>query len=109
MALYLGLMSGTSLDGVDGALADFDGDIVRTLAAAYLPFPPQLRAELMALQSAGPNEIEREALAANQLAACYARCVADLLAICIFSSQSNHTAISSAMARISIAVSQSRW
>lgn len=80
MALYIGLMSGTSLDGVDGALADFDGNAVRTLAAAYLPFPPELRAELMALQAAGHNEIEREALAANGLAACYARCVADLLA-----------------------------
>lgn len=80
MAFYIGLMSGTSLDGVDGALADFDGAAVRTLAAAYLPFTPELRAELMALQAAGHNEIEREALAANQLAACYARCVADLLA-----------------------------
>jgi anhydro-N-acetylmuramic acid kinase len=80
MALYIGLMSGTSLDGVDGALADFDGGAVRTLAAAYLPFTPELRAELMALQAAGHNEIEREALAANQLAARYAQCVADLLA-----------------------------
>ena len=35
--------------------------------------------ELMALQAAGPNEIEREALAANGLAACYADCVARLV------------------------------
>ncbi|MFS2006579.1 anhydro-N-acetylmuramic acid kinase [Duganella sp. CT11-25] len=80
MALYIGLMSGTSLDGVDGALADFSGDAITTRAAAYIPFPPALRAELMALQAAGPNEIEREALAANQLAQHYAQCVAALLA-----------------------------
>ncbi|PHV08100.1 anhydro-N-acetylmuramic acid kinase [Janthinobacterium sp. BJB412] len=79
MALYIGLMSGTSLDGVDGALADFDGAATRTLAAAYVPFPPALRAELMALQAAGPNELEREALAANQIAVHYAQCVAELL------------------------------
>jgi len=80
MALYIGLMSGTSLDGVDGALAQFTGDgAVTTLAAAYVAFPPSLRAELMALQAAGDNEIEREALAANQLAQFYAQCVATLL------------------------------
>ena len=80
MALYIGLMSGTSLDGVDGALAQCDGDAITTLGAAYIPFPPALRADLMALQAAGPNEIEREALAANQLARFYADCVQALLA-----------------------------
>lgn len=79
MALYIGLMSGTSLDGVDGALAQLDGEAITTIAAAYVAFPPSLRAELMALQASGDNEIEREALAANQLAQHYAQCVADLL------------------------------
>ena len=80
MALHIGLMSGTSLDGVDGALADFSGETIVTLAAAYIPFPAALRTELMTLQAAGVNEIEREALAANQLAGIYAQCVAALLA-----------------------------
>jgi anhydro-N-acetylmuramic acid kinase len=78
--LFIGLMSGTSLDGVDGALAEFSGDSITTLGAAYVPFPPALRAELMALQADGPNEIEREALAANQMAQHSAHCVAALLA-----------------------------
>jgi anhydro-N-acetylmuramic acid kinase len=78
--LYIGLMSGTSLDGVDGVLADFSGRGIRTLQAAFTPFPPALRAELMALQAASENELEREALAANALARCYADCVKQLLA-----------------------------
>ncbi|MGB9109967.1 MAG: anhydro-N-acetylmuramic acid kinase, partial [Telluria sp.] len=78
--LYIGLMSGTSLDGVDGVLADFSGRGIRTLQAAFTPFPAALRSELMALQAASDNELEREALAANALARCYADCVQQLVA-----------------------------
>jgi anhydro-N-acetylmuramic acid kinase len=79
-SLYIGLMSGTSLDGVDGVLADFSGRGIRTLQAAFTPFPFDLRSELMALQAASENELEREALAANALARCYADCVHQLVA-----------------------------
>lgn len=81
ISLYIGLMSGTSLDGVDGVLASFgeDGVLHETLASAYIPFPEALRAELMALQSSGPDEIHREAQAANQLVAHYAECVTAVL------------------------------
>jgi anhydro-N-acetylmuramic acid kinase len=78
-SLYIGLMSGTSLDGVDGVLADFAGGGIRTIAAAFTPFPAELRGELMALQAASENELEREGLAANALALCYAECVRQLL------------------------------
>lgn len=80
--LTIGLMSGTSLDGVDGMLAACaaDGDSqIRAIASAYIPFPDALRAELLALQTAGHNEIEREALSANALARHYAACVGQLL------------------------------
>jgi anhydro-N-acetylmuramic acid kinase len=78
-SLFIGLMSGTSMDGVDGVLADFTGNKIHTLKSSFVAFPPALRAELMALQAAGDNEIEREALAAIRLVACYAECVAALL------------------------------
>lgn len=76
--LYIGLMSGTSLDGVDGVLADFANGMIRTIEAAFVPFPPDLRAELMALQARSDNELEREAIAANGLARAYAECVGKL-------------------------------
>ncbi len=80
-ALFIGLMSGTSMDGVDGVLASFGSEPTRitTLAAAHRPFPDALRAALMALQAPGDNEIHRESLAADALARLYAQCVADLL------------------------------
>ncbi len=68
-------MSGTSLDGVDGVLTSFNG----SPHAAYVPFPDDLRHELLALQAASENEIHREALAANRMAYLYAECVQLLL------------------------------
>ncbi|MEO0317369.1 MAG: hypothetical protein RL404_1046 [Pseudomonadota bacterium] len=73
--LYIGLMSGTSLDGVDGVLTPFDADPV----AAHIPFPDDLRRELLSLQAPSDNEIHREALAANRIATLYAECVRELL------------------------------
>jgi anhydro-N-acetylmuramic acid kinase len=74
-ALYIGLMSGTSLDGIDGVLSSAN----QTLHAAFVAFPDALRAELLALQSASEDEIHREALATNALTELYATCVQQLL------------------------------
>jgi anhydro-N-acetylmuramic acid kinase len=77
--LYIGLMSGTSMDGVDGVLADFGGGRLQVLAHASAGFAPSLRAELLALNSPGDNELHRSALAANALMRVYAEVVAQLL------------------------------
>ncbi len=76
---YIGIMSGTSMDGADAVLVDFSGARPEVLAAASEPFPEALRAAYGALQQPGENEIHREALAANALAEVYAACVATLL------------------------------
>ena len=70
--LYIGLMSGTSIDAVDGALVEFASSGPRTLAFDSEPMPAALRAALFALQLPGPNELASAALAARDLAAVYA-------------------------------------
>lgn len=77
--LYIGLMSGTSLDGVDGVLAEIDDRHLQVRQHAYQPFPAELRHELLALNRPGEDELHRAALAGNQLARAYAAVVAALL------------------------------
>jgi anhydro-N-acetylmuramic acid kinase len=77
--LFIGLMSGTSLDGVDGVLADFSASAPAVLAHASATLPPNLKAELLALNQPGSNELHRAALAANALMRCYAEVVEQLL------------------------------
>ena len=71
--LYAGLMSGTSLDGVDAVVADFSAPAVRILSHAHLSFEAGLRDALLALTSPGADEIERCGRLANVLADVYAR------------------------------------
>ncbi len=79
-SLYIGLMSGTSLDGVDGVLVDLAHMPGKVLAYASTSFPEPLRREFLALNSPkGSDELHRAALAGNALARLYADVVRQLL------------------------------
>ena len=75
--LYIGVMSGTSLDGVDAVLVDFASGC-RVLGHQTLPLSPLLKQSLLDLNHAGLNELHQSALAANALAKIYANAI-DLL------------------------------
>ncbi len=77
--LYIGLMSGTSLDGVDAVLADLAAGMPRLLAAGYVPYDPTLRSELLALHDSGQNELDRAAILGNRVSDRYAAAVAEVL------------------------------
>lgn len=76
-------MSGTSMDGADAALVDFSGQTAETwqvLGTHGLAFSPDLRAQFMALNETGDNELHRAQLAGNALARHYAQAIHTLLA-----------------------------
>lgn len=79
-SLFIGLMSGTSLDGVDGVLARISNTgTLQVEAHAFVEFHPDFRETLLQLNQKGPDELHRSALAGNDIARHYAQVVAALL------------------------------
>ncbi len=76
---YIGIMSGTSLDGIDAVLVAFDGHSPQQLASHYQPYPDSLKHELLALHTPSHDELHRAQLTALQLARAYAEASQDLL------------------------------
>ncbi|SEA76302.1 anhydro-N-acetylmuramic acid kinase [Alkalimonas amylolytica] len=77
--LYIGIMSGTSLDGIDLVLVSFNSPKLSLLCSKLVPFPASLQGELRLLAEPGNNEVERIGPVENQLAECYAIGVQQLL------------------------------
>jgi anhydro-N-acetylmuramic acid kinase len=79
---YVGLMSGTSLDGIDAVLAEIDQDgTTRLVDNCYRPYPEDLREHLLALHTPQTDELHLAALAGNVLARHYADTVNRLLSL----------------------------
>ncbi|MEO6024206.1 MAG: anhydro-N-acetylmuramic acid kinase [Burkholderiales bacterium] len=77
--LYIGIMSGTSMDGADAVLADFSGNFPRQIATASKVIPSALKDTLIALNQPGDNEIDRSQQAAIELVKLYGDAVQETL------------------------------
>lgn len=80
MAYFIGLMSGTSLDGVDAVLIRMQGQVWQgALAHSYLPYPDDTKSAILALQQRGHDELHQAALLSQHLSGLYAQTVLQLL------------------------------
>jgi anhydro-N-acetylmuramic acid kinase len=86
--LYIGLMSGTSMDGIDAVLARFEQNRVHVLGHSNTSWPKKLRQQLKLLAQPGNNEIDLLGRTDLAIADHFADAVAGLLSQCgITSSQ----------------------
>lgn len=77
--LYIGLMSGTSADGIDAALVDFSRPQPSIVATHYTAYSPDLREKILALCQPGENEIGRLGTLDTLLGKAFAQAVNCLL------------------------------
>jgi anhydro-N-acetylmuramic acid kinase len=78
--LFIGIMSGTSLDGVDAVIVRLANqpDAFELLGTHYLSYPDDLKTRLLALHAPQPDEIHLSLQMANELARLYAKAVQEL-------------------------------
>lgn len=80
MALYIGLMSGTSADGIDAVMVDFNKNTkAQILATACYPWSNEDRATINSLCSPGPDEVHRVGMFGNRYAIAASEIVKQLL------------------------------
>ena len=77
--LFIGIMSGTSLDGVDAALVAFENGNCQLQDTQFLAYPESLKTELLALHTPQHNELEAASVLGCRLAHLYADAVKQLL------------------------------
>jgi anhydro-N-acetylmuramic acid kinase len=76
---YVGIMSGTSLDGIDAALVGFLDGQLQLLGTHYQAYEQSLKNALLALHYPANNELHQAQLIGNELARHYAAATAALL------------------------------
>ena len=78
--LYIGLMSGTSLDGIDAGLVQFDGDQITLLNFEYTPFSTAIRNDIQDISQAGAAiHLEKYGAIDTQLGLLFAKACNSLL------------------------------
>lgn len=77
--LFIGVMSGTSLDGIDAALVSFENDACQLIETQFIAYPDDLKTELLALHEPQTNELEAACILGCRLAHLYADAVKQLL------------------------------
>ena len=75
---YIGLMSGTSLDGVDAVVVD--DSCTKVIANAYFPYPEELKQNLLNLTKTQQTNLSDFAQVDIQVAGFFANCANNLLA-----------------------------
>lgn len=76
---FIGLISGTSVDGIDAVVLRIDGDRLEIAGHHCEPYPEPIQRELLALAQPGDNEIDRLGAADRNTADCFSKAVAAVL------------------------------
>lgn len=81
MALFIGLMSGTSIDAIDAALVEFTDETIQLHATQCYAWPPDLRQHLLELTQQTKERSQLHAIACldAQVGQCFAEAALSLL------------------------------
>ena len=77
--LYIGLMSGTSIDAIDAVLVDFGENPLKQIASHSEPISQDLKERILALCKPGEDEINRMCQTDNEIGQIFAKATNTLL------------------------------